>query len=157
MSNLESARAAIEAEIAHAREGFAFYQSRIETLQKMLSQLASVDGAGPAPKRRGRKPGSVNKVKKVVKAGRGRRAGKADSGQNDLPFTGGNYWVNLVTSEPQSVSEILQAAVGKLDFTPSDEQVKKLAGRMTFALNALVKTRQIQDSGSGRERRFFKK
>jgi hypothetical protein len=36
-------------------------------------------------------------------------------------------------------------------------QVKQLVGRMTFSLNTLVKQKRIQDSGAGRDRRFFKK
>jgi hypothetical protein len=50
----------------------------------------------------------------------------------------------------------LKAAVSSLTFTPTKLQTQKLAGRMTFALNALVKANKIQDSGKGRERRFFK-
>jgi hypothetical protein len=50
----------------------------------------------------------------------------------------------------------LQAAIDKLGFTPSKTQVKKLAQRMTFSLNALVKANKIKDSGSGRNREFFK-
>jgi hypothetical protein len=164
MSNLESARAAIEAELAHAKEGFAYYQSRIDALQKMLSQLASVAGADgvTATGRRGkrgrpsRKAAADKPAKATGNRGRGRKAGNG-AGGNELPFTGGNYWTNLISEKPQAVSEILHAAIGKLEFIPSEEQVKKLAGRMTFALNALVKTKKIQDSGSGRERRFFKK
>ncbi|MBV8665833.1 MAG: hypothetical protein JO269_05040 [Burkholderiaceae bacterium] len=151
MSNLESARTAIEAELLHAKEGFAFYRSRIEALQKMLSQLDSVNGA-PVAGRRGRKPGALKQRPVATQKAR-RFAGNG----HKLPFTGGNYWADLISEKPQSVSDILGAAVSKLEFTPSEEQVKKLAGRMTFALNALVKTRKIQDSGSGRERRFFRK
>ena len=50
----------------------------------------------------------------------------------------------------------LEAAIGKLDFEPTKPQIQKLSGRMIFAINALVKTGKIRDSGSGRARRFFK-
>jgi hypothetical protein len=156
MSNLESAKAAIEAELSHAKEGLAFYHSRIEALEKMLSQLANVAGlksASPAQGKRIKKI-AVGKRTKIVK---GKRAARESGGANELPFTGGTYWTDLISERPQSVSEILDTAVGKLGFSPTKEQIKKLAGRMTFALNALVKTKQIQDSGSGRDRRFFKK
>jgi hypothetical protein len=155
MSNLESARAAIQAEISHAKEGLTFYQSRITSLEKMLGQLADFNGshaAGPVVKgKRGRKPG-VSIVAKPTK----KKAGKEATNGNDLPFTGGDYWTNLVLEEPRSASDILEAAVASLGFTPTKTQVQKLAGRMTFALNTLVKTDKIKDSGRGRERRFFK-
>ena len=78
------------------------------------------------------------------------------SGGNDLPFTGGDFWPNLVLEQPRSASEILDAAIATMSFAPSKVQTQKLAGRMTFALNSLVKAGKIKDSGSGRERRFFK-
>jgi len=158
MSNLESARAAIQAEISHAKEGLSFYQSRIESLEKMLGQLADFNGApngapsgGPIKGKRGRKPGVSIAAKPSKK-----KAGKEATNGHDLPFTGGDYWTNLVLEEPRSASDILDAAIASLDFTPTKTQVQKLAGRMTFALNTLVKTDKIKDSGRGRERRFFK-
>jgi len=100
------------------------------------------------------------KAAKPAKARRGRPAkatkGRASKGPNDLPFTGGDYWPDLITSEPQSGSDVLRAAIAGLGFEPSADQVKKLTQRMTFVLNSLVKAKKIQDSGSGRERRFFK-
>jgi hypothetical protein len=159
MSNLESAKAAIKAELSHAKEGLTFYQSRIEALEKTLSHLASVSGSSDAP------PVAISTATKrlpkvadgkPVKLVKGKKAGKESIGGNGLPFTGGDYWSNLVIEQPRAASEILGAAIGKLGFTPTKTQIQKLAGRMTFALNALVKTKKIQDSGSGRERRFFK-
>lgn len=158
MSNLESAKAAIQAELSHAKKGLAFYHSRIESLEKMLTQLASVSGsidasseASTLKTKRGRKAGPVKATKQAKK-----RGGRDSSGGTELPFTGGDFWPNLVLEQPRSASEILEAATSSLGFTPSKLQAQKLAGRMTFALNALVKAKKIQDSGKGRERRFFK-
>jgi len=75
----------------------------------------------------------------------------------ELPSTGGAYWPNLLTDQGQHSSAILKSAIDQLGFTPTKTQIKKLTQRMTFALNALVKTKKIQDSGSGRDRLFFKK
>jgi hypothetical protein len=159
MSNLESAKAAIQAELSHAKKGLAFYHSRIDSLEKMLTQLANFSGASDASigasslkGKRGRKPG-IAKAAKPVKQ---KRAGKSSAGGSGLPFTGGSFWPDLVLEQPRSASEILDAAISSLGFAPSKLQTQKLAGRMTFALNALVKTGKIQDSGKGRERRFFK-
>jgi hypothetical protein len=159
MSNLESAKAAIQAELSHAKKGLAFYHSRIESLEKMLTQLANVSGSSNAPQeasapkaRRGRKAA----VAKAVKPSRKKIAGRKSSGGSGLPFTGGDFWINLVLEQPRSASDILEAAISSLGFSPTEMQAKKLAGRMTFALNAMVKTKKIQDSGKGRERRFFR-
>jgi hypothetical protein len=164
MSNLGSAAEALKAELTHAREGLAFYQARIEALEKTLLQLAGIDGGAPNVGT-GRGKSSV----KVTKGAVGRRAKSTNSNKppkfsktkkssagKKLPFTGGDFWVGLITSQPQSVSDILKAAVSKLGISPSTSEIKKLAGRQTFALNAMVKSKQIQDSGKGRERRFFK-
>jgi len=170
MSNLGSAKTAIEAELSHAKQGLAYYQAQVAALEGALAQLAVISGASDTtiaglvtenrPKtakaakatkgRRGRPPKADNVDAVKSKAAKGKR------GANELPFTGGDYWPNLVTSEPQSAADILRAAVAGLDFEPAPEQVKKLQQRMTFVLNALVKDKKIQDSGSGRARRFFK-
>lgn len=159
MSNLESARAAIEAELSHAKKGLEYYHSRIGALENMLAQLAGFQGAVLPPAaatrgKRGRKPGSTLKLavsEKAPKAKAGRK-----SGISGLPFTGGDFWQNLVLDEPRSFPEILDAAIAALGISPSKTERQKLSGRMIFAINALVKTKKIRDSGSGRARRFFK-
>jgi hypothetical protein len=167
MSNLESAKAAIAAEIAHAKQGVAHFLSRVEALEKALLHIVAVDGgildAQPAAampvaksKAQAKAKAVAAKPVKSTKTAKPVKPAKAAKGVNDLPFTGGDYWTDLLAVEPKSASEILDAAVSKLGFTPTKEQRQKLAGRMTFALNALVKAKKIQDSGSGRARRFFK-
>lgn len=162
MSNLESAKKALEAELSQAKQGFAFYQSRIDALTQTLAELdklqggGTTKGAGVVKGKRGRKPGKATSVKAAPKKADKKAKGRKATGANDLPFTGGDYWPDLVTSQPQSGADILHAAIAKLGFTPTKLQVQKLTNRATFALHSLVKTGKIQDSGSGRERRFFK-
>jgi hypothetical protein len=175
MSNIDAAISAIAAELAQAKQGLAYYQSQVSALETTLSQLGALGQvaivAKPAGAKRGRKPGKAKvekvakaQVEKIVKVKRGRpakakvkaKSSSATKGPNDLPFTGGDYWPNLVTGEPKSGVDILKASVDGLGFTPTKEQVKKLSQRMTFVLNSLVKSGQIKDSGSGRGRRFFK-
>jgi hypothetical protein len=156
MHNLQSAKAAIEAELSHAKKGLAFYHSRIDALETTLSHLASVIGANVAVSAAVVNGSSKSAAGKPAKPQKNKKGVKESAGANELPFTGGDFWSSLAINQPRSASEILDAAVGKLGFTPTKEQIQKLSGRMTFALNALVKAKKIQDSGSGRERRFFK-
>ena len=159
MSNLESAQAAIEAELSHARNGLQYYHSRIEALESMLGQLAGFrrDSVAPASRaKRGAKSAprlnvAAQKPEKGV-----RRKGERKFNSSGLPFTGGDFWENLVLEEPRSFPEILEAAIASLGFTPTKPQVQKLSGRMIFSINALVKTGKIRDSDFGRARRFFK-
>ena len=180
MSNIETARAALQAELDHAKTGHAFYAERIASLEQALAQIAGLGGisgggkvAAPANKaKRGRKPNTEklssaglgvdsDSASKPAKAAKGVKSGKRGrprkaAGGNELPFTGGDYWTNLVTDAPQSASDILASAISKLGFSPDKAQRQKLQSRMVFALNALAKDKKIADSGKGRERRFFK-
>ena len=146
MSNLQSAKSAIEAELQHARKGMAYYQTRVESLESALAQLDNLNGSNLLQIESGTGEGR-----------RGRRAKvSAGSGQKKLPFTGGDFWINLVTDQPRTSPEILTAAINALDFIPSSEQRKKLAGRMTSAIGGLLREKRIQDHGTGRQRRYFK-
>jgi len=172
MSNLAAARVSIQAELLHAKKGLEEHVARIDRLEKTLAQIDAIEGVTPETKKLETKTATPaakanNQVK--VKTGKSIEAAKkakpAKVAKNakgkiveekELPFTGGDYWPNLITEAPQSSSEILASAVGKLGFTATKEQTQKLAGRMTFALNALVKEGKVKDSGKGRDRRFFK-
>ncbi len=163
MSNLESARAAIEAELSHAKNGLQYYHSRIEALESMLGQLAGFQGGVTVPAsrvKRGAKALPKLSVKSKAKPARPeqgvRRKGERKINASGLPFTGGDFWESLVLEEPRSFPEVLEAAIATLEFAPTKPQIQKLSGRMIFAINALVKTGKIRDSGSGRARRFFK-
>ncbi len=163
MSNLESARAAIEAELSHAKNGLQYYHSRIEALQDMLGQLAGFQGGAVVPASRVKRDATLipklnaKSKEKSAKPEKGvRRKGERKVNSSGLPFTGGDFWESLVLEQPRSFPEVLEAAIATLEFTPTKAQVQKLSGRMIFAINALVKSGQIRDSGSGRARRFFK-
>lgn len=152
MSNLQSAKSAIQAELAHMREGMAYYQSRVEALEQTLTQLEDViASSNKAKAQAGRKPRRGTMKDRI-----GREAIGAETHTAELPHTGGDFWTSIVTDQPQSAPDILRAAIAKLGFSPAKDQVKKLAARMTSALNTLVKSEKIQSSGSGRKRRFFK-
>ncbi len=174
MTNLSTANDAITTELEKVRQGAAYYQARIAALEAVLAQLALAEGgvatAGGTGARRGRKPGKVVAVPPAKRRGRPPKAAsesanvatkakapsKSKGGKKDLPSTGGDYWLNLVSDEPRSAVEILDAAVAGLGFSASPEQRKKLQQRMIGALNALAATGAIKDSGAGRARRYFK-
>jgi hypothetical protein len=157
MSNLKSAKQAIQAELSHAREGAAFYQSRIVALEDALDKLDSVETVnGKAPKAsRSKREAPAARHDKRGKVSRASAAGSATGGSGKLPSTGKGFWPGLITAEPQSASDILDAAIKTLGISPSKDQLKKLVQRQTNALHQLVKSKAIADSGSGRERRFF--
>jgi hypothetical protein len=152
MQSLSSAKEAIKAELAHVRQGAEYYQSLASALEEALAKLESVEADGAENiKPRGRKRGAVKKVAK-----RGRPAGRPSKSSGEkLPPTGMEFWLKLISDEPKSAGDILNAAVSELGIEPNDDQMKKLSQRQTYALNTLVKENKIADSGARRTRRFF--
>jgi chromosome segregation ATPase len=148
-SNLKSAKQAIEAELSHTRQGLAYYAARVEALESALHQLESVDGSANA---------SSNEANaKNLKENEGKRGRKARGEAKELPKTGGDFWLELVSDEPKSAVDISNAAIAALGINPGQkEHIQKLKQRVSPALAGLVSAHKIKDSGAGRERRFFK-
>ncbi|MEN3295938.1 MAG: hypothetical protein V7642_5191 [Burkholderiales bacterium] len=157
MSNLKSARQAIKAELEHARKGAAFYQSRVEALEEALATIEGVEAVNEKTSAVSTKAAKSNTSAARAKPGRKARKQAAAGNGAKLPSTGKDFWPNLITAQPQSAKEILDAAIRSLGIAPSKDQLKKLAQRQTSALHNLVKAHAIGDSGAGRERRFFRK
>lgn len=179
-SNLKSARQAIAAELSHARKGAAFYNSRVEALETALQQLENVEAEGVTSTRsakrsmngqsqpetrRGRKRRSANGMaprSSTAAATRQQRSQKSGTvrsrrGDSGLPITGGEFWLNLVSDQPQSAVDISNAAIAALGIKPDQkDEIQKLKQRVSPALAGLLSAHKIQDSGAGRERRFFK-
>lgn len=149
MSNLKVAKDAIKAELEHARQGVAYYQAKIVSLEEALAKIegvgtvAQTDRASEdAPKqRRGRKPGM-----------KGPGAKSADK----LPKTGKDFWTGLLSSTPMSAFDIYNAAVQALGINPSKAVAKKLVQRQGNALSVLSKAGVIASTGSARARQYFK-
>lgn len=78
VSNLKSARHAIEAELSHARQGSAYYAARVEALEIALHQLDNVEAPVEAPVKREKYNGKAGGRKVGATRGRGlhRMAGK---------------------------------------------------------------------------------
>jgi len=183
-SNLASARQSIQAELAHAREGIAFYMERVEALENALSQLEHVEegldvdrppkrgktgqrtrGADRGEAKNGRTAGDGRRTSRKEAAGatgKTRRAGTAKSSggaktESALPKTGIEFWLELVTESPKTAVDIANAAVSRLGLAANQrEQIQKLKQRVAPALASLVKAGRIEDSGSGRDRRYTK-
>ena len=185
--NLTSAREAIQVALSHAREGVAFYSARVEALEMALTQLESMGEDESAPTEKSlRKPAAGRRKSGESKRGRqsrktkeearhaasangvsgarreakrGRKAGTAGRSGKDvqLPTTGIDFWLKLVTQEPRSAVEIANVAAEVIGIKPDQkEAIQKLKQRVAPALATLVSMQKIQDSGAGRERRFFK-
>lgn len=183
--NLASARQAIQAELSHARQGIAYYAARVEALETALSQLETVDSDEPVSTRQGKRKGAKGKAAKAGtgrgrkprstaqgataasaaaassasgKGKRGRKAGtsrRSDEG-GALPTTGTDFWLKLVTDEPKSAVDIANAAASEIGLAPDQKElIQKLKQRVAPALTSLVSSGKIQDTGAGRERRFF--
>lgn len=183
VSNLKAARQAVEAELSYAKQGIAYYMSRAEALEIALHQLENVEGEPSAsskgmksqanaksPKTNGRKrgrkargseqgssaAGSPKPQGNGAKRGSKPRAGSS-SDADSLPSTGGDFWLNLVNEKPQSAVDISNAAISALGIAQDQKgQIRKLKQRVFPALAGLVSAQKIKDSGTGRERRFFK-
>lgn len=179
-SNLKSARQAIEAELAHARKGAAYYASRVEALAAALEQLESVEaegtvtpraskraanGTAQAEPRRGRKrrsasgaaPRSANGTARRQRSEKTRQA-RSSRGSSSLPTTGGEFWLKLVNEEPRSAVDISNAAIEALGIRPDQtDEIQKLKQRVAPALAGLLSAHKIEDTGAGRERRFFRR
>lgn len=150
MSNLSAARQAIQAELDHAREGAAYYQSRVAALEEALAKLDSVESAEEDT-------GNAPSAQTRSRSRRGRPAREqVAKKESELPATGKSFWTGLLTSEPQSNRELLASAIKALGIEPSGDKVKKLSQRQTNALHNLVKANEISTTGSGRGRRYYR-
>ncbi len=162
MSSLIQARDSIKAELAQAMQGVDFYQRRIEALEKALDdleQIPDIDTGGsaaqPSKGRRGR-PARAAKQAAPKKAAAGAKRGRsAKAGGGELPATGGNFWLELVSAEPKTAPQILEAATDRIGTSLSPDLRKKLAQRMVMALRGMVKNGAIKDSGKGRQRQYY--
>lgn len=152
VSNLKSARHAIEAELSHARQGIAYYAARVEALEIALHQLDNVEAPEEAPAQRQKYQGKASGQKVRATRGRGlhRMAGKNGAksaaaaseapAQRDkesarrktraagsdsaegLPTTGAEFWLNLISDRPQSAVDISNAAIATLGIKPDQRQ-----------------------------------
>lgn len=112
-------------ELAHARQGLAFYQKRVDSLTKKVGKL----GIDPS--------------------GRGRRDPNLPQTNGDFWVS---VVARRPRTHQQVIEAALKKL--KLE-DPSPEVVRKLRLRWSVVLIDLVATGRIKDSGQGRERRFF--
>lgn len=161
MSNMINVKSALTAEIKHAKEGIAFYSTRIAALEKMLQQIDRIDGS----------PGAVASLdiltdKKPVRVAKDASdnsdAGNAGSGSNPakgneakLPPTTAKFWQSLLSETPISNKDIIKGALAALKIRPGPIELKKLNQRLANAITIMTKDGTMLSEGTGRERRFF--
>lgn len=149
MSNLKAACQTIEAELQHAEEGIAYYQSKAEALRAALQQLQAAEGSTSGRTSQGARTATPIQKK------RGRKAGATGKHNRSLPRMNRDFWLNFISQEPRSAIEIINAAIASFDPALDADQSKKIKQRATQALQALLSEKQIKDVGTGRQRRYF--
>ncbi len=173
MSNISTAKSSLHAELMHVQSGLAYYQSRVEALSAAIHQLDEIgdeDMSGldieeisssnrPAGRRGRRAKGAAGAARK---AGRPARAGRVAAqsrklkGDSRLPSTGGDFIPDLITSQKQSMNELVHAAAEKMPFKVTADEQRQLRARLVAAVGGLLRTGAIRDEGKGRERVYFR-
>lgn len=158
MSNLKFARDVISAELQHAKQGLAYYEERVLQLESALHQVESLNGLGngkTVPKSAKKNGGAKKRAGTRPQA----KARNHASGRNGsaLPITGVEFWMRHVSTKPKSAVDIANAAAAALQLDPEKDKklIRVLKSRVSPALQNLVSTKRVQDTGTGRERRFF--
>jgi hypothetical protein len=161
-SNLNAAKSALKAELAHVQAGLAYYQERVEALNDALHQLDTIDEEGDIElektekKQRGR-PRKAEKAGGAAQTGKkAAKRGRQPKSASRLPSTGGDFFPRLVTDRKQTAPELLQSAAAQLPFTPNAKELSQLRSRMIAALSALLKAGQISSEGERRQRTYFR-
>lgn len=148
MSNLNTARQAILAELKYVEEGAAYYQKRAAALRAALEQLESTEDPTVTPIRKAKSARNTGKPKKktVVR--------KASSSKNALPKTSRDFWLQFIDQHAKTAAEVGNAAIALLGLEPKSEQARRLKSRLAPTLQALIKAKAIKDVGSGRDRKY---
>lgn len=173
MSNISTAKSSLRAELIHVQSGLAYYQSRVEALSAAIHQLdeigdedmgeldmEEISGGNQPAGRRGRRASSVASATR--KAGRPARAGRAAAqsrkpkGESRLPSTGGDFIPDLITSQRQTMNELVHAAAAKMPFKVTADELRQLRARLVAAVGGLLRAGAIRDEGKGRARVYFR-
>jgi hypothetical protein len=159
-SNINTAIEALKSELARAEQGLLFYKNHVDSLKAALVGLGKVEeGVIQALKSKDAKQKPATALTKQTitqpKVGRAKKTDVPAKVKSALPKTGKEFWLQYITSEPRTAAEITRVALEGLGFTPTIDQVKVLKQRVGPSLEAIVKSGMVQDSGSGRERRFI--
>lgn len=163
MSNMTSVKAALDAEIKHAKEGIAFYSTRIATLEKMIQQLNQLDGAHTAStigesgskRKYTRSAPKVSDIALVEGDGDTSIATASGRATSKLPATTAAFWTSLLSETPTSNKDIIKAAIAVLKIRPNPADLKKLKQRLANAITIMTKDGSMMSEGTGRARRFF--
>lgn len=158
MLNLKATKSSLEEQLAFALQGADYYNRAAAALREAIAKLDSLDGATVRRPTKKEQAAGQRKVGKKVAANSstvdGQLIQKAAAAK--LPSTSSDFWISLLTDQPQSMNEVVNAAIAKLGIRPNADQRRKLGQRAKFAMPSLVKTARIHDQGTGRSRRFMK-
>lgn len=144
MSNLSSAASALQSELAHARQGQAYYETRVAALEAALQALTDIDNLtadAARPPRRTQK--------------RAAKSPRQNLSTSPLPSTGNEFWLDLIGKEALTGAEIFQRAHAHLGGNLPAAERRALRQRMSATLASMSRDgKYLKSSGSGRSRTY---
>lgn len=149
---MKDAKRFLQQELTQAKKGQAYYTQRIADLESALKSLSG-EGLGKQAGKQVKKPAAT--ASKVYNGLRSTSA-KGNKGKRDadMPKTGQEFWLSLLSSEKKSTQQILDEAASQLKLNQPDQK-KKLANRWHVGIGKLVADNKIAEVGKGRDRRFY--
>jgi hypothetical protein len=134
--NMEQAKTALQAELAHAVLGIEYWSAKANNLREMIAKIDNIEREPIAT--------SVDDA-------------QANGAVNErLPSTGRDFWVKQFTAVQQSSAQILDASIQSLGLTPTKDTKKRFANRLATAIQVLTKDGTVIAHGEGKRRTFTK-
>lgn len=130
--NMEQAKNALQAELAHAVLGVEYWTTKANNLRGMIARFDNLEQEPVA-----------KKTKKIL-----------PPGKNQLPATGRDFWITRFTEVPQSSATILVKAIKHLGIESTADTKKRIANRLATAIQMLTKDGTVIAHGEGKRRTF---
>lgn len=131
--NMEQAKNALQAELAHAKLGIEYWTTKVNQLRDMIAKIDNLEQEPVA-----------KKTEKIIRPGK----------KKALPATGRDFWINQFTVVPESSAMILVKAIQNLGIAATADTKKRIAARLATAIQILTKDGTVIAHGEGKRRTF---